>query len=324
MSIKAELASIVERLEAIEKIFAEYRDSMRAQQERERQLDGSSRLIRSQIAFDDATKADNKTEADRQYRVQNAIRWSAFAAFCAALIYAGIALVQWNEMHTQTQEIFRQAEVENNDAGVRAVQWLAQFKIAQDQSNAAQNSVKAVQQQVQQDRRALNETISEMKKQTSSMQDEANATLQQGEISRSQAGARLRFVHPNWIRSPDGAARITFDLVNEGDSEATEIGEESSDGPAAPNPSRDEQLVAEGRINPTGDTLEKGASKHILIEVSKIPPPNPANGDFAWYAYRKYTYLDIFQQTKVACILVFEHKERFYFNACPPQQNNPN
>jgi hypothetical protein len=153
MSILNELTSIVKRLEAIEKIFAEYRDSVRATQERERQLDSSPRLIRSEIAFDEASKADNKAEADRQYRVQNRISWSAFLAFCAALIYAGIALDQWIEMHTQTQEIFRQAEVENNDAGVKAAQWLAEFKNARDQVNAAQASAEAIQKQTQQDQR---------------------------------------------------------------------------------------------------------------------------------------------------------------------------
>jgi hypothetical protein len=147
MSVRDDLTSIVKRLEAIEKIFAEYRDSIRTAQERERQLDSSPRLIRSEISFDDASKAENKTEADRQYRVQNGIRWSAFLAFCAALIYAGIALYQWIEMRNQTQEIFRQAEIENQDAGVKAAQWLAEFRNAQLQAEASQASVNAIQKQ---------------------------------------------------------------------------------------------------------------------------------------------------------------------------------
>jgi hypothetical protein len=221
---------------------------------------------------------------------------------------------------------------ESTDAGNNAIidrrHSRQQLRTMQDQAIAAQNNVAAIQQQVRQYQLGLNATISEMRKQTTFMQDEANATAQQGEISRNQASARLRFEHFNQIPSNDGGATITFDLINDGDSEATEIGEDGGDSPVASDPSKDAQLMAEGRINPSGDSLEKGASKHVEFGVSKVTQPNPAIGVYAWYAYRKYTYLDIFQRTSEACILVFEHKGRFYSKACPPdkreQQNNPN
>jgi hypothetical protein len=50
--------------------------------------------VKAVVSFDDKTVTDTQTENNRQYRVQNSIRWAAWCAFVAATIYAGIAAYQ--------------------------------------------------------------------------------------------------------------------------------------------------------------------------------------------------------------------------------------
>lgn len=54
------------------------------------------------VSHDEETVRNAKHEQDRQYRTQNSIKTAAWCAFGAAVIYAGIAAFQWNEMHTAT------------------------------------------------------------------------------------------------------------------------------------------------------------------------------------------------------------------------------
>lgn len=133
-----DLAAIVERLEAIEKILAEYIDTVRAAEERERELQERQRLVRAEITFDDASKRETQAEANRQHATQRAIARYALWAFCAALFYAGVSAIQLQEMRVQTGQIFHQADVENANTSGQAAQLFRQLNIAQQQARATQ------------------------------------------------------------------------------------------------------------------------------------------------------------------------------------------
>ena len=55
------------------------------------------------ISFDDKTVRDAETEHDRQYRVQNSIRWATWLAVVGAIAYASVAACQLVEMRKATQ-----------------------------------------------------------------------------------------------------------------------------------------------------------------------------------------------------------------------------
>ncbi len=54
------------------------------------------------VSYDEETARNTKHEQDRQHRTQNSIKKAAWCAFVAAVIYAGIAAFQWNEMRNAT------------------------------------------------------------------------------------------------------------------------------------------------------------------------------------------------------------------------------
>ena len=151
MNARDSLAAIVKRLEAIEKILADYSAAIRSQKESESH---NPQSIRAEITFDDASKRETHAEAQAQNRTQEKIGRYAFYAFLAALFYAGISALQLYEMRIQTAQVFTQSETENADASYKAAQWLAQLKIAQQQVKAAQDSAAAISTQMREDQRA--------------------------------------------------------------------------------------------------------------------------------------------------------------------------
>lgn len=154
VAVDNELATIGERLKAIEKALSDYVGAIRSAQERQEGQEIGPRRVRAEITFDEASKRDNKTEADRQNTTQQAIRRAALYAFGAAVLYAGLAAIQLNEIHTQTAQVFHQAEVENANASAEFGQNFRQLKTAQQQVTAAQDSVKAVTNEMREDERA--------------------------------------------------------------------------------------------------------------------------------------------------------------------------
>jgi len=144
-----ELAAIGERLKAIEEVLTEHIGAIRSAQERHEKLEASPKIVRAEIAFDDASKRENKAEADRQHSTQHSISRTAWYAFVAAFLLASASYLQLNEMRTQTAQVFRQSEIENASASRRTAEVFEQLRIAQEQAKAAQDSVKAIQRQTQ-------------------------------------------------------------------------------------------------------------------------------------------------------------------------------
>jgi len=142
-------------LKAIEDILAEYIDAIRAADERRKELDASQKLIRTEISFDETSKREAKAETNRQHGIQTSIRWAAWAAFAAAFLYAGFALIQVEIMQTQTAQIFRQAEIENANASSEFAQSFRQLLAFQDQARALQQSAATIRRQWIDDQKPL-------------------------------------------------------------------------------------------------------------------------------------------------------------------------
>jgi hypothetical protein len=154
MAERDDLTAIVERLKAIEKILSEYVATIYSAEKRDRELEGCPQLVRAEITFDDTSKREAQGEAARQYGTQSSISRATWAAFAAAFLYAGLAAIQLNEMHTQTAQVFSQSDVENANASRRTVEVFQQLEIAQQQAGAAQKSVEAIQKQMRVDQQA--------------------------------------------------------------------------------------------------------------------------------------------------------------------------
>ncbi len=140
MDARESLAAIVQRLEAIEKVFANYSAAIRAKEEGDRE---NIQRLRAEITFDDASKQEGQTEADRQNRTQEKIGRYAFYAFLAAIIYAGISALQLYEMRIQTAQVFHQSEVENANASGENAQLFRQLNILERQTEATHESAMA-------------------------------------------------------------------------------------------------------------------------------------------------------------------------------------
>lgn len=98
-----ELAVIAERLEEILKVVTEHIDAERSQQESQRDRPIALQPVKSVISYDNQTKGEIQTGSNRQYRVQNSVRWAAWFAFSAAVVYAGISVLMWCQMIKQTR-----------------------------------------------------------------------------------------------------------------------------------------------------------------------------------------------------------------------------
>jgi hypothetical protein len=97
------LASIRERVEAIHDIVKKHFATVHPQQERERKLESSEKIVRAEITFDEKSKRELETDSNRQYRVQNSVKWATWFAFGAAVIYAGIAAYQSIKMRESNE-----------------------------------------------------------------------------------------------------------------------------------------------------------------------------------------------------------------------------
>jgi hypothetical protein len=143
---------------------------------------------------------------------------------------------------------------------------------------------------------------------------QAKLLAQEIEMLKNQASARLVIKNLKWEESPDKFA-VSFDLANNGGSEATEIGEDLSPQPFAHSPLVDPNLLRPGSTNSGGESLARDELKTITMDV---PKDFLAHGTFRWYGYARFTYLDIFGQTKVVCEVLNKKKwVGFYFSPCP-------
>lgn len=61
-----------------------------------------SEPIRAIVSFDAETAKKTKSDWDSQYKVQKSIKNATWCAFAAAVIYAGISLLQWSQMLRQS------------------------------------------------------------------------------------------------------------------------------------------------------------------------------------------------------------------------------
>jgi hypothetical protein len=87
-SLRESLRAIQERMHAI-------RDQQEGEQQDQNIPPGWLEPI---LAANQQTETDRAAHDNRQYRVQNSLRWAAWFAFIAAAVYAGITYQQWRDL----------------------------------------------------------------------------------------------------------------------------------------------------------------------------------------------------------------------------------
>ena len=101
--LRVELKALRHAINELGTAIEKYSETIRTSKEDDRNKPSATQSVQAVVAFDDKTVRDAKTENDRQYRVQNSIRWAAWLAFVAATIYAFVAAKQLREMRKTTK-----------------------------------------------------------------------------------------------------------------------------------------------------------------------------------------------------------------------------
>jgi len=95
--------SISADFNAVKKWLKELAENVQRFAQIPQQLNGIHKSIEQNTETINTTsaqeKTDKKTHEDRNYRVQNSIRWATWCAVIAASIYAGITYFQWRDAH---------------------------------------------------------------------------------------------------------------------------------------------------------------------------------------------------------------------------------
>ena len=129
--VKHILETLSARIEELQDAIKEHGKAIRSAQESEGQEEPRPKKIYADISNDEESVRDEKAESERQYRVQNSIRWATWCAFVAACAFAAISIGQWHELHIATQ-----AATESAIAATKAAK-AASDQLAQMQSDAA-------------------------------------------------------------------------------------------------------------------------------------------------------------------------------------------
>jgi hypothetical protein len=126
-----ELRHVTEHLASLRNELKQYTEAIHATKERQKHTDNPPITVR----FPDDVTRQTQAENDRQYSVQDSIRWATWLAFAAATIYGSIAYLQWREM------------IEATDAATRAT------NIARVSSGIARQAIQLSKEQFQRDQR---------------------------------------------------------------------------------------------------------------------------------------------------------------------------
>jgi hypothetical protein len=101
--LRLELRAIRSAIEELRGAIEEHSRTICAQKEAEKDKEVPLKSKQVIVSYDDETVRDSKEENERQYRIQRSIKWAAWCAFGAAVIYAGIGVFQWRQMRRQTR-----------------------------------------------------------------------------------------------------------------------------------------------------------------------------------------------------------------------------
>jgi hypothetical protein len=135
---------------------------------------------------------------------------------------------------------------------------------------------------------------------------------------KTQASARLVVKNLTWKEYQDRFL-VNFDVINNGGSEAIDIGIDLSPQPFAKSSHDDPTLIHPGNTNVGGDSISPADGPRTF--TLEIPKDYLTTGNFRWYGFARFTYHDIFGNPKSACEVVNQKKHGgFYFSPCPPQR----
>jgi hypothetical protein len=99
---RKELASIGEHLGFLNETIRQNADSAKAAEERHGRDEESGESKRRVVSFDDQSKREDQANKDREFRLQNSIRWATWFAVIAASLYSFVAYRQYRELIDST------------------------------------------------------------------------------------------------------------------------------------------------------------------------------------------------------------------------------
>lgn len=102
LRLRRELAAIRHQIEELCRAIQEYSGVVHSTQEGQQQPREARNPARVVVSLDKQMAYDTKAQDDRQYKTQDSIRKWTRAAVIAAVIYAAVAGLQWNEMRKAT------------------------------------------------------------------------------------------------------------------------------------------------------------------------------------------------------------------------------
>jgi hypothetical protein len=102
MSPLERLSALCEQLKSIQKSLDNLASAIRATTERNSDRTDREIKVRAEVRLTEAEERQRRAEQEKQTSIQCWIARGTWAAFIAAVIYAGISCAQWNELRTQT------------------------------------------------------------------------------------------------------------------------------------------------------------------------------------------------------------------------------
>jgi len=172
---------------------------------------------------------------------------------------------------------------------------------------------------------SLDATLAEMRKQTSAQSKQFALALRQDERTREQLAAHLILENFDVDYSSDfysGNATVGFDVLNDGNSSATNIVKTMDIGTVKYGEQAFGKIAEIPATNPIGGSLGKGERKHFTL---------PANGWIAvrnrgtdWFGWMRLTYrTGVEDETASLCILAVGSKHGIGQRSCAPPAPPP-
>jgi len=108
--LRLELRALRHAVNELYAAIKQHSEATYAAEQSERNKPTAAQTVQAVVSFYHETKRNTETENKKQRGIQSSIRFAAWFAFGAAIIYATIAVFQWCEMHKTTLQVTRQID----------------------------------------------------------------------------------------------------------------------------------------------------------------------------------------------------------------------
>ncbi len=309
-ALREELQSVGTKLDALRDAVVEQNEAIKnAEKTRDEYYQKYPPVVISELKIPEAIERKRDEEQqernrrdDRNYRVQRTLAIVTFFAFVAAAFYASIAYIQERDLADSigiSQIIARQTRIQSAASAISA----------QTAANALEES-----------KRQFKDTLQQMERQTRTQESSAGVAQKQFGLSQTQVNTRLIFGNWSITRGPVGrSTNVSFDIINEGVLEATDVQWASGGIAGKADPSVDEILENMSfqvfRDDPEGAIIEKDHPQHFTLSFGD---------EAAWFHWEKFRYRDGMGNLAEVCRVMHPAGKKLYSfktEECPTQHS---